>query len=197
VEVACGPFANFILRSDETRYLSYSIIGRSFPVSLPRPRGHLLAGAHFVAWKMSTFRSRPKAVSTAKTTEELRGQAGLPGPIYSRATPLGAHCKHRIVREQTPHSRRYEARTASATCELPNLSLSLPPPLPLSRPPSRSSRPWPDAYLEWDCSSVMLSPASSLPTSSASPVPGRPIACSSSLPLTAARSTRRGKKSAS
>jgi hypothetical protein len=30
VEIACGSFANFTLRSNETRDLMYSIIGRSF-----------------------------------------------------------------------------------------------------------------------------------------------------------------------
>jgi hypothetical protein len=37
VEIACGPFANFTLRSNETRDLMYSIIGRSFSCVVTSP----------------------------------------------------------------------------------------------------------------------------------------------------------------
>jgi hypothetical protein len=37
VEVACGPFANFTVRSKETRDLRYSIIGRSFSCVVASP----------------------------------------------------------------------------------------------------------------------------------------------------------------
>ena len=44
VEVACGPFVNFTLRSNETRDLRCSIIGRSFSCVVTSPEGASACG---------------------------------------------------------------------------------------------------------------------------------------------------------